>query len=591
MKAKVYAIIVFVAAIVVGLAVSNQRHSPNEELLHMREKLSQLRYLNSVIVQEIFALHLGINQHYHRITKTLHKIDLLIRDIEQSRIHAKDDVFFAKFAAYANSLQYQRKLVEKFKTQNALYRNAQNQLLAIKTYINENREALGFSDEIKNGWNAFKHRVFSRHRSYLLPVAHDVEPRHDHSWPIAIDPLERTPLIRRAVRIGGLFLASDRQTGHLIRKINAEYAAPYWRDIVAFTEGKLNTQEVALVSRNTRLLYLTVVLSVVVILALAWLAASLLKLSQGKAELETAVSNRTAELEESKRALEHHRDTLEQTVQERTMDLNQKAQEYLSALVKESRVNKLQRDFVSMVSHEFRTPLSIIDMTAQRVARKNAKAGLPPDAIADFIQILRGNVRRLTNMVDRSLNISKLDADAMEFRLERFDVRALLMEICNHHESVAKNVRIYSRLDSLPNELEADYDMIYHIFSNLIGNAIKYSPDGGAVVIRSTVVGEVVRIEIIDQGIGIPENDIPKLFQRYFRASNAVQISGTGIGLVIVKEMIERHRGALKVVSAEGKGSAFIVTIPILATDDATAKDDGTIRQDLVPTLLHAASG
>lgn len=593
MKVKIFipVVVVVIVSIVAGIAIHSYRHISNTELFELRDSLSHMRHLNSVLVQDVLALRLGIRQNYHRISQTSQQINALIDEVQGSSLNANDDVFFTKFATFAISLRDQQRIIERFKIQNARYRIAQIQLLALKTHINDRREAWAFSTSLANAWNEFNRETASQNPKRLLTADHTSELTRylsDPGRPVA--PAVK-PLLARAAKIGGLFLSADQQAHRLIRELNSEYITAPWADITALIEDRLVAQKGALVARNTKLLYLAVALSVIVILALVWLTASLVKLSRGKAELEIAVADRTAELEEKKRALEAHRDTLEQTVQERTMDLNKKAQDYITALIKESRVNKLQRDFVSMVSHEFRTPLSIIDMSAQRIARKNEKTGLSPDAVVDFVKVLRSNVRRLTNMVDRSLNISKFDAGAMDFRLEQIDIRILILEICHHQKGLGGDVRIYTRLDGLPDEMDADYDMIYHIFSNLIGNAIKYSPNGGAVVVRGTAVGDTAKIEIIDQGIGIPEDDLPKLFQRYFRASNAVQISGTGIGLVIVKEMIERHRGTLKVISAEGLGSAFIVTLPIAAADGVATPEHPPEPQEPAPALPAIASG
>jgi signal transduction histidine kinase len=236
-------------------------------------------------------------------------------------------------------------------------------------------------------------------------------------------------------------------------------------------------------------------------------------------------------------------------------------------LAQEQRLALLQRNFVSMASHEFRTPLSIIDGHAQRLIKM--KDRLRPEEIEDRASKLRGAVARLTHLIENLLDSSRLiDAGAgLYFHPEEIDLATLLHEVCQLHREIAPGAQIEERFGSGPLRLVGDPKLLFQMFSNLLSNAIKYSAIGDPVSISAAVDGGQALVTVEDSGIGIPARDLGQLFERYYRGGNVSGIVGTGVGLYLVKMVLDVHRGQIAVESTEGKGSKFSVRVPLHAAE------------------------
>jgi two-component system, OmpR family, sensor kinase len=232
-------------------------------------------------------------------------------------------------------------------------------------------------------------------------------------------------------------------------------------------------------------------------------------------------------------------------------------------LAQEQRLALLQRNFVSMASHEFRTPLSIIDGHAQRLIKM--KDRLAPEEITERAGKMRGAVLRLTHLIENLLDSSRLiDAGpGLHLHPEEIDLSALLHEICQLHREIAPGSRIEERFATTPLQMVGDAKLLFQMFSNLLSNAIKYSASGSLVEISAGLDAGQILVSVKDNGIGIPEKDIDQLFERYYRGSNVSGIVGTGVGLYLVKMMVDVHGGEIAVESAEGEGSKFTVRLPI----------------------------
>jgi two-component system, OmpR family, sensor kinase len=231
-------------------------------------------------------------------------------------------------------------------------------------------------------------------------------------------------------------------------------------------------------------------------------------------------------------------------------------------LAHEQHLTQLQRNFVSMASHEFRTPLTIIDGHAQRMIK--AKDRLAPEEIAERAGKVRAAVLRMTSLMDNLLNSARLfDGGAgLYYHPVEIDLAALLHDVCQLHREIAPRARIRENFAGARLPVVGDAKLLFQVFSNLISNAIKYSPGGGPITIGATApAGEVV-VVVEDRGIGIPEQDRGRLFARYSRGSNVSGIVGTGIGLYLAKMVIDLHHGAIAVESREGEGSRFTVRLP-----------------------------
>jgi two-component system OmpR family sensor kinase len=250
-------------------------------------------------------------------------------------------------------------------------------------------------------------------------------------------------------------------------------------------------------------------------------------------------------------------------------------------LAQEQRLALLQRNFVSMASHEFRTPLSIIDGHAQRLIKM--KDRLAPDEIDERAGKVRGAVLRLTHLIENLLDSSRLiDAGAgLYFHPEEIDLLALLHEICQLHREIAPGSQIEERFGTAPLQLVGDPKLLFQMFSNLLSNAIKYSASGDLVEISAGLDAGQVLVSVKDNGIGIPAKDIDQLFERYYRGSNVSGIVGTGVGLYLVKMVVEVHGGEIAVESTEGEGSTFSVRLPIKAAVKSEAPSPSVLPSAL----------
>jgi signal transduction histidine kinase len=260
-------------------------------------------------------------------------------------------------------------------------------------------------------------------------------------------------------------------------------------------------------------------------------------------------------------------------------------------LAQEQRLALMQRNFVSMASHEFRTPLTVIDGHARRLVK--LKDTMPPGEIGERAGKVRSAVLRLTHLIDNLLNSSRLiDGGAGHyFHPETMDMAALLQEVCQLHREMVPGAQIVARIAVEPIPMTGDPKLLFQAFSNLLSNAIKYSPDGGAIEIDADIVAGDVVVTISDHGIGIPAADLDRLFERYHRGSNVSGIVGTGVGLYLVKMAVDLHGGRVEVTSREGEGSRFVIrlpTKPALAAEPAAMAEAPSIADPTdTPILVH----
>jgi two-component system, OmpR family, sensor kinase len=232
-------------------------------------------------------------------------------------------------------------------------------------------------------------------------------------------------------------------------------------------------------------------------------------------------------------------------------------------LAQEQRLAIAQRNFVSMASHEFRTPMTVIDGHAQRLIKM--KDVMAPGETAERAGKIRSAVLRMAHLIDNLLNSSRLiDGGAAHyFHPAELDVAPLLHEVCQLHREMVPTAQIAERLANAPMQTVGDPKLLLQTFSNLLANAIKYSPNGGAIDIEADIISGEIVVMVSDHGIGIPQADRQRLFARYHRGSNVSGIVGTGVGLYLVKMAVDMHGGQVDVESREGEGSRFTVRLPI----------------------------
>lgn len=273
----------------------------------------------------------------------------------------------------------------------------------------------------------------------------------------------------------------------------------------------------------------------------------------------------------AERSLRNHSEKLEEMVKSRTAEIERQAGELERLLVQERKINELQRQFVAMTSHEFRTPLAIIDGAAQRLIRR--KDAVTPVFLAEKVTQIRTSVSRMVELMESILSAGRLEDGHADVRLAPCSLTQVLQYCCAHQSEIKHSHRFHLDLDRLPETISADVSALQQVFTNLLSNSAKYAPQSPDIYISGWIDGASIRVSIRDEGVGIDAEDLPKMFQRYFRARTSTGIPGTGIGLNIVKQIVELHGGTIAVESECGHGSTFTVTLPatIILHDNASA--------------------
>jgi two-component system, OmpR family, sensor kinase len=292
------------------------------------------------------------------------------------------------------------------------------------------------------------------------------------------------------------------------------------------------------------------------------LAGCMHRLAANDTDIDIKGTERRDEIGEMARAAVVFRNNaIELMVSQR--GLAQQASMLEEKLMAERHLTQMQRNFVSMASHEFRTPLTIIDGHAQRLIKVGYR--LRTDEINARAGKVRAAVLRMTHLIDNLLNSSRLieGGAALYFHPQEFDLRELLHEICQLHHEIAPGCQLVENYAGTRLPMVGDPKLLSQVFNNLLSNAIKYSPGDSLIRISARIESGRAIVTVEDNGLGIPDGDIDRLFERYFRGSNVSGIVGTGVGLNLVKMVVDLHGGDILVESAEGKGSRFTVRLPI----------------------------
>lgn len=221
----------------------------------------------------------------------------------------------------------------------------------------------------------------------------------------------------------------------------------------------------------------------------------------------------------------------------------------------------MRRDFVSNVSHEVQSPLTSISGYA--VALKQVK--LSEEQRIRYLDIIIGEAGRISKMSDSLLKLSALEAQSPQLRREPFQLDEQLRRVVIALQPQWQERQIAFELDLPDVRLAGDRDQLDQVWTNLIGNAIKFSPDGGQIAIRVETDGSVVTVRVADQGIGIAPEDRERVFERFFKADRARsrKYEGSGLGLAIVKQIVTLQGGEIAVESELGQGTAFVVSLPL----------------------------
>jgi PAS domain S-box-containing protein len=286
---------------------------------------------------------------------------------------------------------------------------------------------------------------------------------------------------------------------------------------------------------------------------------------------------RVIERSRAEQELTEHRDHLQEMVELSTLELEKKAKDLAEALDKEKHLNELQRQFVSMTSHEFRTPLTIIDSAAQRMKRRVEKGGLSPEDAVERIDNIRSAVRRMIRLMESTLSAARMDEGKIGIKIGPCDLQDVIGRVCASQSEVSDTHNINLNLVEFPTTIKADPDSLEQVFTNLISNAVKYTPDDPDIVVTGYVENDQVVVTVSDNGLGIDAEDLDRVGERFFRAKTSTGIAGTGIGLNLVKALVLQHGGSLNVESVKGEGSTFIVRLPIDGPDPQESMSSETV--------------
>lgn len=257
--------------------------------------------------------------------------------------------------------------------------------------------------------------------------------------------------------------------------------------------------------------------------------------------------------------LQRTNEELEQRVSDRTIELQQ-ANEQLKEL------SELRSRVVTMVCHEFRNPLNNILLSVSSLERYNAQ--LTDSQKENYLAGIQDNVERMTQMIDAILIIGRVEAKGIEVQPSQFDLisfcRDLVSEILLGNVSDnAQEERIQFKCRSKRLLVTLDPRLLRSILTNVLGNALRYTPAPGCIEFKLSKQKDQVLFCIADQGIGIPPEDVPYLFEPFHRGRNVSNIAGTGLGLNIVKRFVDLQNGQISVVSQHGKGTTFQITLPL----------------------------
>lgn len=254
-----------------------------------------------------------------------------------------------------------------------------------------------------------------------------------------------------------------------------------------------------------------------------------------------------------------------QAMVEDITDRKRAESELLKSLAREKELSQMKTSFVSMVSHEFRTPLGIIMSSAQILADYFDR--LTPEERAEHLKSITGNSRHMSSLMEEALVLSRVDAGKMLCEPTELDLPLLCRRITEEAISASER-RNPINLEVAPGcgAARADERLLRHIFSNLLSNAIKYSAPGSPVDFGLRCEGTDAIFRVRDRGIGIPENDREWLFEAFHRGKNVGDRPGTGLGLTIVKRCVELHGGGIALQSAAGQGTEITVRLPLFGT-------------------------
>jgi two-component system, OmpR family, phosphate regulon sensor histidine kinase PhoR len=225
------------------------------------------------------------------------------------------------------------------------------------------------------------------------------------------------------------------------------------------------------------------------------------------------------------------------------------------------RSDRMRRDFVANISHELRTPLASVRLLIETLL---AGAKDEPEIATRMLNQMLGEIDSITQLAQELLDLSLIEAGQMPMQVTRADLGEIAAEQIIHYEPMAQQKQLSVKNDVAEDVIvEVDRKLIGRVLGNLIHNAIKFTPDQGRITIGTTPADGKIKVSVADTGAGIPQEDLPRIFERFYKVDRARGKSGTGLGLAIARHVVEAHGGRIWAESVEGKGATFYFTLPM----------------------------
>lgn len=236
----------------------------------------------------------------------------------------------------------------------------------------------------------------------------------------------------------------------------------------------------------------------------------------------------------------------------------------LKNITESEKLNNMRKEFVANVSHELKTPLSSIKGYSETIMDRD----LSKEEISGFAKVINDEANRMDRIVQDLLQLSRFDYKKNVFNRIKLNIDDLAKQVVENLQYLAKekNHNLKCVVNMVPGPVYADKDGIQQVMTNILSNSIKYTPEGGEITVYVGAAGGKAYLKFVDNGIGIPEKDLKRIFERFYRVDKARsrQMGGTGLGLSIVKEIVEAHEGTIEIKSEVGIGTEVIVTLPII---------------------------
>lgn len=252
-------------------------------------------------------------------------------------------------------------------------------------------------------------------------------------------------------------------------------------------------------------------------------------------------------------------------LQEALKELERSQHDLKEALSKEKELNEIKSRFVSMASHEFRTPLSTVLSSAALVSRYNQQGDA--EKSEKHIKKIKDAVKHLSDLLEDFLSLGKLEEGKVQVNVEPIEIKELLKEVVEEVEAIIKTNQSIQPDCNIDRCFNTDKKLLRNVLINLLSNAIKFSPDNSSIVLKAAVKNSTLIITVKDNGIGISDEDQQHLFSSFFRGKNATTIQGTGLGLHIVKRYVELIQGSIELQSKLQSGTTVTVSLPDLGEE------------------------